>query len=176
VNGGFFETKASDLFMHRKDPTDGSEPSGSAVAARSLRRLSAYGAPSGRMDLVEESIQSIQSNLSRGSTGLVSYVGVIASLSEKSREIVIATDDPDDPRALAMAALYNETPRPSSVFAYVEPGVVDELREFTSFIGKSPGDTGVRAFVCHEGVCQSPTDDVSVFESLLNDARSDHAQ
>ena len=66
-----------------------------------------------------------------------------------------------------MLERFNARPRPDTALAAISPDALAPLSAFSGLTGKTPGDEGVRAFVCSEGVCQAPTSDPAVFSRLL---------
>jgi hypothetical protein len=94
-------------------------------------------------------------------------VSVADRISRKSTEVVIATDSLEHPDVAAMLALYNQTVRPHTVLAVVTPESADALKGFSAILGKTPGTQGPRAFVCHDGICHLPTQDLVAFAAQL---------
>ncbi|MFT5686660.1 MAG: hypothetical protein ACI8RZ_007616 [Myxococcota bacterium] len=169
--GGFYESTATDLPIRRKDLTDGSEPAAAGRAGLVLLRLWRLGAPSARLAQIEETLSTAWSTLRGAPTSAPTFGALADQLSRPSREVIISADDPADPRRLAMLARFNARPRPDTALATVSPATLDALSAFSGLIGKSPGDAGVRAFVCSEGVCEAPTSDPAVFSRLLETQR-----
>ncbi len=167
VAGGFFETTATDLPIRRKDLTDGSEPSAAGRAALVLLRLWRLGAPSARLPQIEETLRTAWSALRGSPPSVVTFAALTDQLSRPSREVIIAADDLGDPRARAMLDRFSERPRPDTALAALTPDTLARLPMFSALIGKSPGDDGVRAFVCSEGVCAAPTADPEIFSRTL---------
>ncbi|MDG1482162.1 MAG: thioredoxin domain-containing protein [Myxococcota bacterium] len=170
-DGGFFESTATDLPVRRKDLTDGAEPAASGRAGLVMLRLWRLGAPAARLEQIEALLSTAGSTLQSRPTAAPTF-GTLADLrSRPSREVIIAADDPTDSRRLELLARFNARPRPDTALAPLSPADRAMLAPFAALIGKSPGDDGVRAFVCSEGVCEAPTSDPEVFSRLLENRR-----
>ena len=81
--------------------------------------------------------------------------------------MVIATDKLGHSDVAAMLALYNPTLRSHTVHAVVTSESADALKDFSAILGKTPGTQGPRAFVCHDGICHLPTQDLAAFTAQL---------
>ncbi len=170
--GGFYQAPptATELLVRRKDPTDGAEPSGWGRAVQVLLRLRSYGstvASSGQVDLA---LAAGNIYLDRAPAGAVSLVQAHDLLGLPSREVVIAVDSFSDPQLPLWLAAYNTAVRPDTVLAVVTPEALGDLESFAALKAKLPAPSGPRAYVCEQGVCGLPADDLPRFIDQLESA------
>ena len=169
-SGGLVLSTADDLFVQRRDVRDDSEPSAPGTAATVLLKLSAYGAPSGDRAVAEAVLRDAD-RTARRDPGSSPTIAMAAALADRqTMELVVSADDLADPRAATMLAAIDARLRPAAVSAALTPARLEALGGFAGLAGKSPGDAGVRGFVCFDGVCKQPTDDPAVFTALMDTA------
>lgn len=169
-DGGVYLSAAEDLIVSQTHATDGSEPSPPGRAAAVLLRLAALGAPHGDRAAAEDILRTADRALRRDPTGSPSIAGAAMLAGLPTLELVVSADRPDDPRAVEMRAAIDAALRPGAVSATLTPDRLAALDGYTALLGKGPGDSGVRGFVCTDGVCKSPTDDPTTFRAQLETA------
>jgi uncharacterized protein YyaL (SSP411 family) len=160
--------KSVTLLVRKTDLTDGAEPSGPGRALRLLSRLRALGAPVANTAVLDKALSHASWIFRRSPSSAVSLVSVADRVSRKSTELVIATDDLKDPKVVAMLGVFNQTVRPHTVLSVLTPQAAQKLSAFVGLLGKTPGTSGPRAFVCHDGVCHLPTDDLVSLKAQLD--------
>ena len=160
--------KEVSLVTRKSDPTDGSEPSGPGRALQVLCRLRSLGSPTATTQAIDKALASFAWILARSPSGAVGLTDVADRLSRKSTEVVIAAENLEDPRVKALLAAYSESVRPHTVLSVLTPKRAAKLQGFTGLIGKEALESGPRAFVCHDGVCHLPSDDLKTFRAQLD--------
>jgi uncharacterized protein YyaL (SSP411 family) len=126
------------------------------------------GAPVANTAVLDKALSHASWIFRRSPSSAVSLVSVADRVSRKSTELVIATDDLKDPKVVAMLGVFNQTVRPHTVLSVLTPQAAQKLSAFVGLLGKTPGTSGPRAFVCHDGVCHLPTDDLVSLKAQLD--------
>jgi uncharacterized protein YyaL (SSP411 family) len=171
-SGAFFQADKDVTLLARKtDLTDGAEPSGPGRALLVLSRLRSYGAPNSPAEPIEQGLRNAAWIMERSPSSAPTIAHVVDRTRTRSTEVVIAVNDLDHPTAKAMIAAYNSALRPHTVMAVVTPEQTDTTMEFSALIGKVPGESGPRAYVCHDGMCKLPAEDMDTFTKQLGDPR-----
>jgi uncharacterized protein YyaL (SSP411 family) len=166
--GAMYQAEAqTDLLVRRTDATDGAEPSGPGRALSALFRLRALGGTSGRIDVIDKTLENAHWVLDRSPDNASSLSEVADRIERGSREVVIATSDLDAPALALFLDTFNAKLRPDTVLAVLTPATSPKLTGFSATLGKEPAATGPRAFVCRNGVCRQPTDSPEVFRREL---------
>jgi uncharacterized protein YyaL (SSP411 family) len=167
VHGGFFFTEvgAEGLLVRQKELSDGARPSGSGRAVAVLRRLRSYGAPSGSSEHIQRGLEAAARYLRRSPGTVSSLLVVVDALSRPSVELIVAT--PDRASAQPFVDLYNAEYRPHAVLAVVRPADLEALADFSGIAGKHAGADGPLAYVCFDGTCEQPTQDLRRVRLLL---------
>ena len=165
TNGGFFQTGLDheQLVVRRKDFIDNATPSGNALAAEALLRLSVlvgndeYRREASRIVLI------MQAMMTRQPTGFGRLLGVVASLLAPSQEVAIV-GDPTEP---ATQALYQEVRKrylPHTILASKRP---EEESMLPLLAGRTLVDGKAAAYVCEHYTCQLPVTDAAALGKLL---------
>jgi uncharacterized protein YyaL (SSP411 family) len=165
TNGGFFQTGLDheQLVVRRKDFIDNATPSGNALAAEALLRLSVlvgndeYRREASRIVLI------MQAMMTRQPTGFGRLLGVVASLLAPSQEVAIV-GDPTEP---ATQALYQEVRKrylPHTILASKRP---EEESMLPLLAGRTLVDGKAAAYVCEHYACQLPVTDAAALGKLL---------
>lgn len=165
TNGGFFQTGLDheQLVVRRKDFIDNATPSGNALAAEALLRLSVlvgndeYRREASRIVLI------MQAMMTRQPTGFGRLLGVVASLLAPSQEVAIV-GDPIEP---ATQALYQEVRKrylPHTILASKRP---EEESMLPLLAGRTLVDGKAAAYVCEHYTCQLPVTDAAALRKLL---------
>ena len=167
--GGFFfsEPGASDLLVRQKSFSDGAEPSGAAVATLVLQKLRSYGVESATLDLLDSSVRAGGSSLASQPGSHSVLLRVMDANIRPSMEVVLASDEGQETELEPFLLRYNKQWRPYSVLARVNPDTLEKLSGFGGLSGKFPGEDGVRAYVCFDGVCKMPTSDPEEFSRQM---------
>jgi uncharacterized protein YyaL (SSP411 family) len=164
-NGGFFQTGVDheQLVVRRKDFIDNAIPSGNALAAEALVRLSML---VGNADYRQEAMRIVlimKEAIPRQPTGFGRLLGVLETLLSPSQEIAIVGAMDDE----ATRALLTEVRRhhlPNTVLAFKEPAAESLLPILE---GRTLVDGKAAAYVCENYACQLPVTTVPELRRLL---------
>jgi uncharacterized protein YyaL (SSP411 family) len=171
VSGGFFysDARADDLLVRRIDFTDGVRPAGAGRALAVLWRLRAYGAPAGDGEVLQRGLQAAGRVLERTPAAAPSAALVAENVERGGMEVVLSTSDRS---ALGpWLAAFNGRVRPDAVLAVTEGGT----EPYGALRGKLAG-APVRAYVCFDGVCEQPTEDLDAYRARLDGPRPQAAR
>ncbi|MCJ7498706.1 thioredoxin domain-containing protein [bacterium] len=161
-NGGFFLTPGDNNspLTRQKPSFDGAIPSGNAVAAMSLLRLSRLTA---RQDLEEEGHKTLRAFATEMETGPAGFTHMISALdmAQNSTAEVIIVGDPhkDDTKRFIQAMQRSYLPTVTS--ALVDPGAPDPaIKELIPYVSDMKTVDGkAAAYVCRNFTCLPPTTD-----------------
>jgi uncharacterized protein YyaL (SSP411 family) len=167
--GGLYQAEASqELLARRSDPVERAEPSGAGRAISALIRLRALGAPSITDEAIQRALEHNTWILEREPNTAPSLAGAAERLRQGSQEVLLVAPHLDDPRLQGFVQIYQRKLRPHTVLGISTPQTKDALSAFGAFTGKSVGATGTRAYVCQDGSCKAPTEDLSEFTQQLD--------
>jgi uncharacterized protein YyaL (SSP411 family) len=159
--------KAVQLITRKTDLTDGAEPSGPGRALRLLGRLRSLGDPNVSTKHIDQPLKQAAWILERAPNSAPSLAHLADRVSRRSTEVIIASDNADNPQLQPFIDTYNQTVRPHTVLSVVSPSQAKDLKRFTAILGKTGGVKGFQVFVCHDGVCHQPTTDLAEFKRTL---------
>ncbi|MBN1324556.1 MAG: thioredoxin domain-containing protein [Methanotrichaceae archaeon] len=148
--GGFFFTAEGDksLIIREKVLSDGSNPSGNAVAAWNLLRLSKL---TGRLDLEALGREALQTSLGKANLAASAQAMIALDFAMgPNEEIVIAGPRKE---AIHMAGILRSRYLPRSVISLADEGAT----EIAEDIHHIPGEA--TAHICSNRTCQPPTTD-----------------
>jgi uncharacterized protein len=164
---GFFDTRQDHetLIARPKDLQDNATPSGNALAAMALLKMSAFTGQVEWRTLAEASLQSLQSVAAPHPTAFSFWLSAIDFALGPVQEVAILSK-PDDPgKQMLTEALWN-TYRPNLVAAISmfppEPGSPALLSERPLLTDQAT------AYVCQNFFCQQPVNKLEELLSLLN--------
>ncbi|MFQ5845220.1 MAG: thioredoxin domain-containing protein, partial [Planctomycetota bacterium] len=153
--GAFFYTArdAEQLLARGKQAFDNARPSGNAVMAMNLLRISELtGDPAGR-SRARRTIDTFGTQVTGNSLGFGAMLNALDFAQPGTREIFIA-GPPDHPATRALVEAVWRNPDPNRVLALVRPGL-DEL--LPPARGRVPVDGKPAAYVCRNFTCDAPT-------------------
>ena len=161
--GGFFDTPDDheDLLYRPKDIQDNATPSGNAMAALVLLKLSLYTGKEKLWDMAQDALSKTASFMARFPTGFAHWLSAAAFALGDPREVAVA-GALEDVGTRALIGAVNKEFRPNLVLAAGEDGdVVPLLADRPQVGGKAT------AYVCRRFICQAPvTDEQSLMEQL----------
>jgi len=172
TKGGFFYvgTSHETLIARQKDAYDNATPSGNAMAATALARLSAL---TGRNDLdmlARSTLQSVQMVMERMPTAAGQSLVALDFLIAPSREyaVIAGTNLQEFQVALqAISARFD----PHKVVAPTPGPVSPELSRAVPLLADRPAKDGqVTTYICENFACQSPVVGVEALKSALGSA------
>ncbi len=166
--GALYQAEArSDLLARRSDPVEVAEPAGAGRAVSGLIRLRALGATPISQAAIDLSLRNNSWVLERAPNSAPSMSGAADRATRGSREVLLAAPGSEGARLKDFLRVYNQALRPHTVLGVVTPRTRDGLAGFSAFTGKSAGATGTRAYVCRDGSCRLPTEDLAEFGRQL---------
>lgn len=153
-NGGFFDTSDDhEQLIHRpKDVQDNATPSGNAMAAHVLLKLSLYTGRTGYWNIAEKATASVYGVMLQYPTGFSHWLCAAAFILGEPQELAII-GEPGTFEADALLKVVNKGYRPHLVVA-----VGDEVDgEKIELLRARPQEHGVAtAYLCRRFVCQKP--------------------
>ena len=170
-NGGFFSTPddGEKLLVRKKEGSDGSLPSGNAVAMLNLLRLGRINASSGLEDIAAETGKAFSKTANDSPLFHTQLLTALSFAVGPSYEIVIvgksnARDTAEMLRAVRSNFIPNKVIifRPTNRDNSALDGIAGYTKEFESIDGKAT------AYVCQNYVCSLPTTDIDKMLELLN--------
>ncbi len=172
AKGGFFYVGVSHetLIARQKDAYDNATPSGNAMAATALARLSAL---TGRNDLdmlARSTLQSVRMVMERMPTAAGQSLVALDFLLAPSREyaVISGTDRAEFRSALEAVARRFD---PHKVVAPAPAPVSPELAKLVPLLADRPAkDDQVTTYICENFACQAPVVGVEALESALGSA------
>lgn len=167
-HGGFFATphEAEPTLARLKPDDDLPLPSGNAVAAETLLRLAALTGDESLRARGEATVRALAPALAASPTRAPRLLGVVDSLLDRPREVVIVHPGVrDDPRLLTtIRARFS----PNDVVVVTRESEVAAAADLVPLLdGKRAQDAHSTAYVCTRGVCQLPTTDPAVLDRQL---------
>ena len=153
-NGGFFDTSDDhEALIHRpKDLQDNAVPSGNAVAATVLLKLSLLTGNGDYWELAERSVGTMAKFMQQYPTGFGQWLNAAMFMQSEPREVALVGNE--DELAPLLEVVRGEY-RPFKVLAIANEGeaVVPLLEDRPKVGGKGT------AYVCRKFVCQAPVTD-----------------
>jgi len=160
-DGGFFDTSDDHeaLLYRPKDIQDNATPSGSAMAAQVLLKISLYTGEGSYWDMAQEMLNGVTAYMARFPTGFAHWLNAAAFTMGNPREVAVVglVQDADTKELLAVL---NQGFRPNLVVA------AGESAEGVPLLAERPQVDGkATAYVCRRFVCKRPVTDA---QSLLD--------
>jgi uncharacterized protein YyaL (SSP411 family) len=163
--GGFFQTGIDheQLVVRRKDFVDNAIPSGNALAAETLLRLSVLLDQPDYRATAAAICTAVKEAMARQPTGFGRMLGVLNALLTPSQEIAIV-GEPDDPATRALLAEVRKRYLPNTVLALKSPGEESPLPLLArrDLVNEKP-----TAYVCERYVCKLPVTEAAALAKLL---------
>ena len=154
-----------DLFLRRKELTDGSEPCGNGRLAGVLRQLEAFGMPFGaRLDALLTEAAGTMREYAAATPELWAVTRARTADPRKGPIQLVIAGDPADRRVKLMLRVWNRSWRPQGVVI-----VADAPHEKIPLLrDKPPAPDGTPlAYVCRAGRCDFPVASVEDLGKLL---------
>lgn len=166
VNGGFFQTGADheQLVVRRKDFIDNALPSGNAMAAETLLRLSVLVGNEEYRRVANQILLTMKTTMTRQPAGFGRLLGALETLLSRRQEIALV-GDPTSGETQALYQVVRKRYLPHTVVAAKRPGeasVLPLLADRDVVNGKAA------AYVCENYVCQLPVTSVAELTKLLD--------
>jgi hypothetical protein len=166
VNGGFFDTSDDheQLIRRPKDLQDNAVPSGNAMAASVLLRLSLLTGNGDYWQMAEKSVATMAKFMSEYPSGFGHWLAAATFVLSEPRELALIGSADEIEALLAVA---RDAYRPFKVIAAAEEGVQTSLPLLTDrprIKGKGT------AYLCRRFMCQAPTTDAEQLRLQLGSA------
>jgi hypothetical protein len=156
VNGGFFDTSDDhEALIHRpKDLQDNAVPSGNAMAASVLLKLSLLTGNADYWQVAEKSVATMAKFMSEYPSGFGHWLAAATFVLSEPRELALIGSDAEIAALLAVA---HETYRPFQVIA----AAAEDAQASLPLLADRPRIEGKgTAYLCRRFVCEAPTTDV----------------
>jgi len=166
--GGFFDTSSDHetLIARPKDIFDNATPSGNAVAADVLLRLSVLvGRPEYRR-AAQGVLEVVREPMARYPLGFARSLAALDFFLSEPKEIAVV-GAPAAPDTQALLGVVYSTYLPNKVVAGLAPGQRPDLPLLE---GREPRNGHATAYVCAHYVCQAPTTDPAELRAQLEAA------
>ncbi|MGI6208973.1 MAG: thioredoxin domain-containing protein, partial [Anaerolineae bacterium] len=152
--GGFFQTgpEHEDLVARRKEFTDSGTPSGNALAAEALLRLSLLDQNQGYLEQVKRLLSLTGDAMRQAPLFLGQTLGVLDLYLSPSRQVVVV-GEPGRAETKALLRAIQSRYLPHTVVALRRPG---EEAYLSLLEGKEPIDSRAAAFICEDYTCLRP--------------------
>ena len=152
---GFFDTSDDHemLIQRPKDMQDNATPSGNAMAAQVLLKLSLYTGNGRYWDIAEEAVRGMYSRMSHFPNGFAHWLCAADFIMGEPQELAIAGKFGKS-GTMAMLDVANNRYRPNMITAVGTNGDVVPL-----LFGRPQIEGEVTAYVCRRFVCQQPVTD-----------------
>jgi hypothetical protein len=168
-DGGFFDSAGNDkrILLRTKDDYDGAEPSGNAVAAMNLLRLSQIFNRDEWRQMAEKTINLFSGRLAQIPSAMPQMLAAVDLALAKPQQIIIAGDrDGADTHALLREVRRRYLP--NKILVLVD-GPQTALAEDVPFVKNITRlENRATAYVCEDFACDLPTNDPKVLAELLS--------
>jgi uncharacterized protein YyaL (SSP411 family) len=153
-DGGFFDTSDDhERLIHRpKDVQDNALPSGNAMAAMVLLKLSLYTGEQRYWTIAEEAVASMQKMMTQAPTGFGQWLVAASFILGEPQELAIV-GDPADKDASSLLQAFRAAYRPNVVVA---AGQAQEGESIALLAQRPMLDDRATAYLCRRFVCQAP--------------------
>jgi uncharacterized protein YyaL (SSP411 family) len=166
VNGGFFDTSDDhEQLIHRpKDLQDNAVPSGNAMAASVLLKLSLLTGNGDYWQIAEKSVATMAKFMSEYPSGFGHWLATATFVLSEPQELALIGTDEDIAALLAVA---RDAYRPFQVIAATE----EDAQSSLPLLADRPRIEGKgTAYLCRRFVCQAPTTDAEQLRVQLESA------
>jgi hypothetical protein len=171
--GGFYDTPAGDdsILVRLREQHDGAEPSGNAVAATVLLRLSELTGNPEWHRKAEEVLAVFAASLEQRPVVMPFMVAVLDRSWRKPVQIVIAGSSERPGRDRFTREIFARYIPDRTVVYADEGGGGEELADMLPYTrGMGPIGGKAAGYVCRDSVCKLPTNDPVLFGALMDDS------
>ncbi len=164
--GGFFDTSDvhEELITRPRSLQDNAVPSGNAMAALDLLRLSQLAVEPRYAEEAQRSLQQVQQMLGRYPLGFGQWLSALEYALADTREIAIL-GAPEDAEVQALLGACADGFRPHQVLAVGDP---KEMEDTVPILQDRPRVDGqATAYVCVDFTCQRPVTDPEALREML---------
>jgi hypothetical protein len=164
----FYDTSPehSKLLVRPRDVLDNAVPSGGAIAAMALLRLSVFTGDSEYSRKAEVSMKALIPHMEQAPSTVTSWLGALDFLKSGSQEIVLIGAQ-DDPAIVDMKREINKKFSPNTMLA----GAIqkpDDSEQSPLLQGREQVGGKATAYVCENYACKLPVTSVAELVELLD--------
>lgn len=164
----FTPAEADPVLVRTTDINDGALPSGNAVAAWNLARLTRLTGFSGWEEKASAILQSAASRISRYPAAFTSSLIAADYLSGPASEIVLVRSGSQNEFESRAIELINASFRPEAVVHVLERIASEQLTDLAPYAASLlESTTGSALYVCHDFACRLPVTEVKELETAL---------
>ena len=158
--GGFFFTSDDheELLVRRKDHYDGAIPSGAAVAARTLVRLSKYFGKDTYRQRAEDLFKLYKAGADRAPLQFSALLLALDLYQSKSLEVAVVGPDAGV-RAATMKEIWRRFLPDTTIISVSSEQAKALEKKLPLLAGKVPSDGKTLIYVCENFTCQRPIED-----------------
>jgi uncharacterized protein YyaL (SSP411 family) len=166
AHGGFYDTADDheELVQRPKDVQDNATPSGNAMAAQVLLKLTLYTGDSRYWDVAEEAVAALHEPMAEHPTAFAHWLCAAAFILGQPREVAIVGDHGFKDTEALIETVFAQY-RPNLVTAVGYKGDVVPLLADRKLI-----DDKATAYVCRRFVCQQPVNEPEALAQQLEDS------
>jgi uncharacterized protein len=174
VHGGFFTTAADHetLIIRGREGADGATPSGNAVAASALARLSFHGDREDFRTAATNAIRAYGQQIGQVPRGFPKSLMVVDLLLRGPVELAVV-GTPGDKGYDQLRSAVNRCFVPYRILAYRQE--LESESTHPLLAGKTPVQGKAALYVCKNFACQAPITDPQVVPSALSNPQEGHA-
>jgi uncharacterized protein YyaL (SSP411 family) len=165
----FYGSDSEQLFTRNKEIYDGALPSGNAVAALNLLKLSKLTYDARLSQIADRQIKAFAGAIEQHPTGHSMFLIALDYAYSPSSEIVIA-GDPTMEATAEMISVVRHSLRPNTLVLLLPPGEEgDQVRGLIPLVQDKQAIGGKpTAYVCENFACQSPTTEIEELKLMLH--------
>ena len=171
--GGFFMTSSDHekLLAREKPAYDGAEPSGNSVQVMNLLRLHKFTSLDTYRKRAINSFKIFSNTLKQNPMALSEMFLAVDFYLDSSKEIVIVFPKNSEISNSPLLEVLRKTFFPNRIISFVkESRMQEEHLKIIPLVDKKHAiDEKVTVYVCEQGKCQQPTNDLRVFKSQIDD-------
>ncbi|MFQ5399127.1 MAG: thioredoxin domain-containing protein [Anaerolineae bacterium] len=161
--GGFYDTSDDHegLFQRPKDVQDNATPSGNAMAAQVLLKMSLFTGDGRYWEIAERSVASLSRLMTQHPTSFAHWLSAAVFMLGEPREVAIV-GEPSRADTMALLDVVSAHYRPYTIVAAGGDGqTVPLLADRTQLDGRAA------AYVCRRFICRQPTTDPETLRAQL---------
>ena len=163
-----FDTAAGQrgLFVRPRNTSDGATPSGAAMAAEVLFKISALNGQDEFRQIAEKNLLLEKENCSNYPLGYSYWLADMDYYLSKSTEIVIAGDS-ESQQTRQFVDLINSKWLPNAITAVFTPGLSQVLDSMPLFAGRKLIEGKPAAYICRNYSCRAPATNLDDLEKAI---------
>jgi hypothetical protein len=153
-DGGFYDTSDDhEALIHRpKDVQDNAVPSGNAMAATVLLKMSLYMGSQRYWNVAESAVSSMQRTMTQAPTNFGQWLTATSFILSEPQELAII-GEPDSPDTMKMVAVIRNAYRPNLIVA----SGAESNDQRIALLAQRPMVNGrATAYLCRRFVCKAP--------------------